>query len=297
MNKLNASCEFNYSVQPRLNCSSNLQRFKGYYRLVGLSQRIDRYKQTYWVVQLSDIHQCFSAYYFSESNTLNELHEGDMLQCEISIKRHNKSRYLHLAYAEKASHELCIKKIGLQSLPYVVNDDKSLLPKFLSLVNSITSISLKNFIAEVLIPSRVCIPFLQAPASFTHHHDYPGGLLAHLIEVTNIVANIPWKQSHYRDIAITSALLNDIGSIKTLSSESDNFEFKLSNSTLTIDICTNALTNLEQLDKKSASLLRRIWTCTTSFSYIINTNGYALGYAMQIANKLCVEVNNGDLTT
>ena len=293
MNNITINPRLHTSEQPNLNNFSHLQRFKGYYRLVGLSAKIDRNKHPYWVVQLSDMHHCVSAYFFAVPSNMHDFHHGAMLQCEISIKRHKKSRYLHLAYAEKASNALCLQKTDLQSLPCALSPDKSLLPSFYSLVDSITNNDLKNFIAEVLMPSSICIPFLQAPASLNYHHNYPGGLLAHSIEVANIVANIPWEDASSRDVAITAALLHDIGKVKTLNVNMRRTPVGrwVDHDALTLEICSNALTTLEQLDENNATLLRHIWTCKSPGARYGYKAATPIACAVQSADRLSAEMS------
>ena len=294
MNNITVNPIIHISEQPRLNNFSHLSRFKGYYRLVGLSVKIDRNKQPYWVVQLSDMHHCVSAYFFSVPSNMHDFHHGAMLQCEISIKRHKRNRYLHLAYAEKASNALCLEKTGLQSLPCALSPDKSLLQSFYSLVDSITSNDLKKFIAEVLMPSSICIPFLQAPASLNYHHNYPGGLLAHSIEVAEIVDNIPWQDANSRDVAITAALLHDIGKVKTLTAKMRRTPVGrwVDHDALTLEICSNALAALELLDENSATLLRHIWTCTSPGARYGYKAATPIACAVQSADRLSAEMAN-----
>lgn len=282
----------NITVYPNLNNIHHVKRFKGYYRLVGLSAKIDSNKQPYWVVKLSDMYQSISAYLFVKPSSMDEFHHGTILQCEISIKRHKQNQYLHLSYAEKASHALCLQNTGIQSLPCALSPDKSLLQSFYSLVDSITSRALKNFIAEVLIPSSICIPFLQAPASLNYHHNYPGGLLVHSVEVATFVANIPWQEDNSRDIAITAALLHDIGKIKTLSvyMRRTSVGRWVDHDALTLEICSNALATLELIDENSATLLRHIWTCKSPGSRYGYKAATPIACAVQGADRLSAEM-------
>ncbi|TMM47055.1 HD domain-containing protein [Colwellia ponticola] len=292
MNNLSVNSVIPMSDQPNLNNFAHLKRFKGCYRLVGLSAKIDRNKQPYWVVQLSDLHHCVAAYLFTVPLNMHDFHHGAMLQCEMTIKLHKHNKYLHLVYIEKASNALCIKKSGLHSLPCALSPDKSLLPLFFSLVESIENNALKEFIAEVLMPSNVCVPFIQAPASLNYHHNYPGGLLAHSIEVAQIVSNIPWQESNSRDLAITAALLHDIGKVKTLTANMRRTPIGhwVDHDALTLEICSKALATLERLDENSATLLRHIWTCASPGARYGYKAATPIASAIQGADRLSADM-------
>ncbi len=280
--------------QPNLNNGITLKRFKGCYRLVGFTAKIDRYDNPYWVVQLSDIHHSVTAYMFTMPDNIQALHHGVMVQCEISVKHYQQKKYLHLIYIEKASIQLAIKKSGLTSLPCALTPDKEILSHLYSIVSSINSDAIKNFIAEVLIPSDTCLGFIQAPASLNHHHNYSGGLLAHSLEVAQIVATMPWKDNISRDLAITAALLHDIGKIKTLSSQIKRTTMGrwVDHDSLTLEVCANALSTLEKHDETSAILLRHIWTCASPGARYGYKAATPIANAVQNADRLSAEMNN-----
>ncbi|WP_043769205.1 HD domain-containing protein [Algiphilus aromaticivorans] len=59
--------------------------------------------------------------------------------------------------------------------------------------------------------------FFAAPASSMAHHDFPGGLALHSLEVALIVARMPrssFTNAIGRDIALAAALLHDIGKVE-----------------------------------------------------------------------------------
>ncbi|WP_435276281.1 HD domain-containing protein [Psychrobium sp. nBUS_13] len=207
------------SHQPRLCDGVHLKRFKGCYRLIAFIAKLDRNNKPYWVIKLSDIHSSVTAYMFSVPEKIIDLHHGAMIQCEMCVKRYKNRKYLHLIYIEKASDKLTLDKCDLDSLPSALCPKKQLLHAFCTLVNCIKSTELRDFIAQVLIPSRICLGFIQAPASLNHHHNCPGGLIAHSVEVAQIVSTMPWQDDDHRDLAITAALLHDIGKVKTLSAQ------------------------------------------------------------------------------
>ncbi|MGL1956408.1 MAG: HD domain-containing protein [Colwellia sp.] len=279
--------------QPNLMNGVNLKRFKGCYRLVGFTAKIDRYDNPYWAVRLSDIHNSVTAYMFTMPDNLKALHHGVMIQCEVSVKHYQQKKYLHVAYLEKANNQLAIEKSGLMSLPCALTPDKKILSEFCSMVNSIHSDALKNFIAEVLMPSDICLGYIQAPASLNYHHNYSGGLISHSVEVAQIVATMPWKNEINRDLAITAALLHDIGKIKTLSAQMKRTEIGrwVDHDALTIEVCAKALSTLEKGNETSAILLRHIWTCASPGARYGYKAATPIANAVQNADRLSAEMD------
>jgi len=287
----------NMHAQPNLSNGIHLKRFKGCYRLVGFTTKIDRYNNPYWVIKLSDINSTITAYMFTMPDNIKALHHGVMIQCEISVKHYQQKDYLHLAYIEKTSTQLAIKKSGLMSLPCALTPDKKTLSHFYSLVSSMDSNALKNFIAEVLMPSDVCLSYIQAPASLNHHHNFPGGLISHSLEVAQIVATMPWKDNISRDLAITSALFHDIGKIKTLSCQMKRTTIGrwVDHDSLTLELCGNALSTLEKHDETSAILLRHVWTCASPGARYGYKSATPIANAVQNADRLSSEMDKPSL--
>jgi len=281
------------SNQPNLSAGVELKRFKGCYRLIAFMAKLDRNNKPYWVIKLSDIHSCVTAYMFSVPENIMDLHHGAMIQCEICIKYHKNIKYLHLVYLERASDKLSLEKSGLDSLPCVLCPHKQLLFVFCSLVNSIKCHELRHFIAEVLIPSHICLGFIQAPASLNHHHNSPGGLIAHSIEVAQIVATMPWQDNEHRDLAITAALLHDIGKVKTLSAQIKRTRVGqwVDHDSLTLEICSNALLSLGQYNEKYATLLRHVWTCASPGARYGYRAATPIANAVQNADNLSASMN------
>lgn len=54
-------------------------------------------------------------------------------------------------------------------------------------------------------------PFALWPASLSHHHAYPGGLLEHTLEVCAFAAAYPVRLTWQRDVVIAASLWHDVG--------------------------------------------------------------------------------------
>jgi len=146
---------------------------------------------------------------------------------------------------------------------------------------------LVNFIADVLVPIDVCIPFTQAPASLNYHHNNPGGLLEHTVEVAEIVAELPFKTQVEIDLAITGALLHDIGKIKSMDGRMSRMETGkwVDHGALTLEICSYGLAKLGKHNSLFANILRHIWTCKSPGARYGYESKLVIADAVQLADR------------
>ncbi len=83
------------------------------------------------------------------------------------------------------------------------------------IANEIVSPPMRQSINEVLSLREVCSEFWRCTAGANGHHDFPGGLAAHSVEVAEFLADSPRLGQTERDIGIAYALLHDIGHVWT----------------------------------------------------------------------------------
>lgn len=91
--------------------------------------------------------------------------------------------------------------------------DRTGVGRLRSVVEAIAEESLRRFIARAFSLRQVFYCFWTCPASQRHHHNYPGGLAVHSLEMAEgIIAN-PHLTGSERDLAIVYAVLHDVGKI------------------------------------------------------------------------------------
>jgi 3'-5' exoribonuclease len=140
----------------------------------------------------------------------------------------------------------------------------------------------------------ICIPFFQAPASLNHHHNYAGGLLAHTVEVAEIVSTLPLKTQIEKDLAITGAILHDIGKVKSLDGRMKRLETGhwVDHSALTLEICAFGLSNLERKNSLFTNILRNVWTCASPGARYGYQPITPIAEAVQIADRFSAKCFN-----
>ena len=86
-------------------------------------------------------------------------------------------------------------------------------------VAHLTQPILREFVLKVLATDGLAFPFVSAPASLNHHHNYPGGLLQHSLECVQNVSQSGKFSELQKQMGIVAALFHDIGKILTLTSD------------------------------------------------------------------------------
>jgi 3'-5' exoribonuclease len=93
--------------------------------------------------------------------------------------------------------------------------------KFFNLVSSVMDPLMKGLLEDIFKAPDTWKTFKNAPAAKQFHHAYIGGLLEHTLGVADFVETACKVQpSLERDLAITGALLHDIGKIKEMNATS-----------------------------------------------------------------------------
>jgi putative nucleotidyltransferase with HDIG domain len=103
--------------------------------------------------------------------------------------------------------------------------------------------------------------FTTLPASFSHHHAFPGGLLVHSVEVAELVArSASLCHGSEKAAAIVGGLFHDIGKTKTMGRDSASrsaYDWGHHES-ITGEMLAKQFDWLETLDLSSANALRAI---------------------------------------
>ena len=156
------------------------------------------------------------------------------------------------------------KRLGnsLSVLPLSQCPQSDVFKAFLVLYARIQSPLMRRFIDDVLLQPKVGISFLQCPATLRSHHAYVGGLLEHAVEVAWNVSGVHALTDIERDVAVVAALLHAVGKTRTLTAGATRTALGtlVEPELLTLEVCADALHNLESHSPSLANQLRYIWT-------------------------------------
>ncbi|WP_346350978.1 TraI domain-containing protein [Oceanimonas sp. AH20CE76] len=107
-------------------------------------------------------------------------------------------------------------------LAWLPESQQTLLMDVWSMLAVIDDKVLQNFLLDILSNDSIMAPFCQSQASHRHHHDQPGGLLAHSHEVAMTSAMLASQYGLGQRsiwVAFVGGLLHDIGKIRLFYNE------------------------------------------------------------------------------
>jgi len=263
--------------------------FTGTYRITSCRQLLTSSGKEYLRMYLTDASGDILAYAWSGQ------YEGPWhIENMGSIKVTGATRIFNGKLIADIQTAIVIDIVGKETirlLPTRFCSAPSMLPKFVAITDAIKCQILSNFINSIFSDMSIAIPFMNVPGSLKHHHSEPGGLLRHSIECAEITASLSMLQPTHRDLAITAALLHDLGKISSFDSmRRTDLGYLVDHQALTLELCANQLKELDRIRPDYALALRHLLTCRT-----IKRWGYeprmAIAHAVQLADKLSVEMD------
>ena len=151
---------------------------------------------------------------------------------------------------------------SMELLPRSMCPKPELLIRLADLVCRLNNEDLACFVNSVFSDDTIALPFIKLPASRSHHHATPGGLLEHSLECAETVRHFPGFDPDMKELAVVAALLHDIGKIITLR-VSDGFCLDgavLDHNALTLELLAPHLKRLDGVNRELATVLRYLWT-------------------------------------
>lgn len=186
---------------------------------------------------------------------------------------------------------------SIKTLPRALCEDATWLDRLISIRQSIHSPALGKFMDTIFSDNDIALSFLQVPASKSFHHNHIGGLLAHSIEVAEITGNQLYESTDERDIAVVAALLHDIGKVKTLKPDKSTTQLgkMVGHDDLTLEICANALKDLDKTWSEASYTMRHVWTCASSGAKYGFERNCLIANIVQFADRQSVDHFNEKL--
>lgn len=180
------------------------------------------------------------------------------------------SPVLHLTYIGKPTFAQVMRLPCLHSLPRCLSPLPEVSDQLVSAVNSLQTFQLRHFLKYSLERSDRLEGFMLLPASQRDHHAYPGGLMAHSLEVAQLVAgmiqlNEPDMPLVWQETAFVAGLLHDLGKVRVY--RKGGFKQPtialVDHDQLTLELCAHGLEYLDQSLPDIADTLRHLWTCAS----------------------------------
>ena len=209
---------------------------------------------------IEDSSMSLKANVWSENyNSTVNIRELDKVVVSGKIKEFNGD---WLANISSIQHITAVPENPLQLITRSMCPSPHLLEQLHNIIDRISHDALRNFIFWVFSDDYFVIPFISAPASRKHHHNYASGLLEHSLECAEMVSRFSEFGQDCGDLAIVGALLHDAGKTVTLRNV-DKFSpasYALDHDALTLEVLAPYLKRLDAVNSDLAVALRYIWT-------------------------------------
>lgn len=148
---------------------------------------------------------------------------------------------------------------------YRATEQVTALDRLWRLIHDLPVVCLRDWLFDLFAQPAVNQPFVQVPASYSHHHSHAGGLLLHSVECAEWVAQVATETLNDKEaaLAITAALLHDFGKIETL--RAGNFNPTVAHEVLTLTLLEPALLNLQKTWPQGAYALRQMLSWSSHY--------------------------------
>ena len=189
----------------------------GHYRLRNPLRRTTRRGRPYLRVQLENMEGSLYGYLWSDEIDSEGLRDLSPVYVEGRLRRRSDGPVVDLEAIRQ--HREINPAAVVRLIPQSFCPVPWLMPVLEVAANRITLEPLARFVAEVLADDSIAFAFVSAPASLNHHHNYPGGLLAHSLECFQMVDRHREFSHDQHQLGLVAALFHDIGKILTLTHE------------------------------------------------------------------------------
>lgn len=141
-----------------------------------------------------------------------EFEVGDVVQVTGTVEEYREARQLRLTSLRRLGE----REMDLADyLPVSPRDRREMEARLDELLASVTDEGCRAALDAFFADPDFRLAYCEAPAAKRIHHNYLGGLLEHSLEVAELVATVAgFTPALRRDLAVTGALLHDIGKIR-----------------------------------------------------------------------------------
>lgn len=270
--------------QPMLHMTSIYGSFKGTYFLSSLVVKFDRYGRQFVCIKLSDVvHSIHVNCFLPHALTMLEA-PNVPVYVEVKVSKINGVLIYTCTSLDLVSFSDFAQQASIYGLPLSVLNIGDIQKRFFDILENICLKHLSDFLGASLLQHHICLNYCLCPASLNYHHNYLGGLIQHSIEVAEAILYDESLSDSEKQIGIVAALVHDIGKTKTMTPDLNrtSLGYFVDHDNLNLEICANAMRELEKHNEADAIQLRHALTCNTSGA----SSGYKAKTRLAVALKL-----------
>ena len=172
--------------------------------------------KTYYSLKLQDKTSVIDAKVWEINRDIGNFEEGDMVKVDALVNNYQSELQLKINKIRKSREgEYVISDF----IPTTEKDIEEMYTTLVGIIKSVQNPFVKTLLENIFIHDQEKVATLKThSAAKSMHHGYMGGLLEHILSVTEICVFMSTRYKHIdRDLLIAGALLHDIGKIYELS--------------------------------------------------------------------------------
>ncbi len=186
--------------------------------LADKQMRANRNADLYLLAQLRDKTGLISGLMWNvNEETMSDMEPGSYVKIKGKVQLFQGNLQIILTHISKVADDSVDPD---EFIPQPATDSKRNLDRLTELLGTITDQSLKTLMLDILADSEIVDGLMKAPAGVKTHHSYQGGLLDHVVNLTETAVRIRdlYPKVNF-DLVIAGILLHDIGKIRELEFE------------------------------------------------------------------------------
>ena len=172
--------------------------------------------KTYLSLKLQDKTAVVDAKVWELHSDIGEFEENDMIKVDGTVLLYNNEPQIKVNRIRKSLEG---EYEAGEFIPRTEKDIDELYGKLLGFIDSIKESHLRQLLERIIIDNEIISKAITSHSAAKHmHHSYLGGLLEHIVSVTEICDFMSARYKHVnRDLLIVVAILHDIAKIFELS--------------------------------------------------------------------------------
>jgi len=172
--------------------------------------------KTYYALKLQDKTSVVDAKVWELNSDIGNFEEGDIIKVDAMVLNYQNDLQLKVNKLRK-SHEG--EYIMSDYIPATERNVDNMFAEMVAMIHSMENAHLKTLLENMIVKDETRAAALKThSAAKSMHHSYMGGLLEHILSVTQICDFMSRRYKYInRDILLTGAMLHDIGKLYELS--------------------------------------------------------------------------------